>query len=156
MDGLNRVMLLGNLGAAPELKYSQDGTAILRMRLATSERWKTREGELRERVEWHSVVVFGRRAEGLAKILGKGRMVGIEGRIAYRKWEDSQGERRYATDIVATNVLLLPDHRRSGGNGGAHDDQGDAERRSGGDYDRPPPRAGDGIADDDFDPDIPF
>lgn len=107
MSGLNKVQLIGNLGLDPELKYTQGGAAILRMRLAVNETWKDREGQKQERTEWATVIMWGKRAEGLAPHLGKGDRVYIEGRLQTREWEDKDGNRRTTTEIVAHELLFL-------------------------------------------------
>lgn len=107
-EGVNRVMLLGRLGADPELRHTQTGGAVMNLRLATTERVPPREGEggeWTERTEWHRVVVWGKRAEALAKILGKGDSICVEGSLRTSSYEKA-GERRYSTDIVAQRVIL--------------------------------------------------
>lgn len=142
-QGLNKVMLIGNLGADPELKYTQGNQAVLKLRLATSESWMPKDGgERQTRTEWHTVVLWGRRAEALNKILAKGRTIYVEGRIQSRQWEDQNGQKKYATDIVATDVLLLGGGQRRDGGGGSG-----ASGNAGGDDD-----FGSGYED----PDIPF
>jgi single-strand DNA-binding protein len=106
-DGLNKVMLIGNLGQDPELRYTQGNTAVMNMRIATTESFLNRENERQERTEWHTVVLWGKRGEGLQKILTKGNRIFVEGRLQTRSWEDKQGQKRYTTEIVATNVILL-------------------------------------------------
>ena len=92
-QGLNKVMLIGNLGADPELKFTQGNQAVLKLRIATSESWMPKDGgEKQTRTEWHTVVLWGRRAEALNKILSKGRTIYVDGRIQSRQWED--GHRR--------------------------------------------------------------
>jgi single-strand DNA-binding protein len=119
-EGLNRAILVGNLGMDPELKYTQGGQAVLRIRLATTDSYLNKGGERQERTEWHTVVVWGKRAESLNKILSKGRTIWVEGRIQTRSWEDKKdGSKRYATEINAQNIGLV------GGGGGG---------RSGGGY----------------------
>ena len=112
-DGLNKVMLLGNLGQDPELKTIAGGQAVLNLRLATTESYLDRNNARQERTDWHTVVVWGKRAEALAKILTKGSQIFVEGRIQTRSYEKN-GEKRYATDIVANNIILAGG-RRSGG-----------------------------------------
>ena len=115
-EGLNRAILVGNLGMDPELKFTQGGQAVLRIRLATSESYLSKTGERQERTEWHTVVVWGKRAEALNKILSKGRTIWVEGRIQTRSWEDAKdGSKRYATEINAQNIGLVGG---SGGGGG--------------------------------------
>ncbi len=148
---MNKVILIGNLGADPELRYS--GTrneAILRMRIATTEHFTDRNGQPTERTEWHSVTVFGRRAEGLSKILHKGRKIAVEGRLSHRSWEADDGTKKYATDVIATDVDVMPDGSRSS----------TPQEKSGGEYDRASPRGarddGSGSFDDGRGDDIPF
>lgn len=106
MDGLNRVMLMGNLGADPELRMTGGGQAVLNLRLATSESYLDKNKERQERVEWHNVVIWGKRAEGLAKIVHKGDRVFIEGGLRTSSYEDRDGNKRYKTDVIANNVIL--------------------------------------------------
>jgi single-strand DNA-binding protein len=115
-EGLNRAILVGNLGMDPELKFTQGGQAVLRIRLATTDSYLSKTGERQERTEWHTVTVWGKRAEALNKILQKGRTIWVEGRIQTRSWEDAKdGSKRYATEIQAQNIGLVG----SGGGGGA-------------------------------------
>jgi single-strand DNA-binding protein len=122
-EGMNRVMLLGNLGADPELRVTPGGQAILKLRLATNETYLDRNNVRQERTEWHRVTVWGRRAEGLGKILHKGDVLFVEGRLQTSSYEKN-GEKRYSTEIVATNILLPGGGRGRGegareGGGGA-------------------------------------
>ncbi|MCS7082568.1 MAG: single-stranded DNA-binding protein [Bacteroidetes bacterium] len=109
---LNKVMIIGNLGADPELRYTPQGTAVCTIRVATNEVFKDSSGQLQERTEWHSVVLWGRQAEIAAEYLRKGRKVFIEGSLQTRSWEDQAGNRRYATEIRARELILL-DSRES-------------------------------------------
>lgn len=111
-NGLNRVMLLGNLGADPELRSTNGGAAVLKMRLATAESYIDRNRNRQERTEWHNVVVWGKRAEALGKILSKGSRIFVEGSLRTSSYEGSDGNKRYKTEIHALNVVLC------GGNGG--------------------------------------
>jgi single-strand DNA-binding protein len=106
-EGLNKAILIGNLGQDPELRYTQGGQPVLNLRLATTETFVNRDKERQQRTEWHTVVVWGKRGEALNKILSKGRSICVEGRIQTRKWEDRDGNKRYGTEIVATNVVLI-------------------------------------------------
>lgn len=116
-EGLNRAILVGNLGMDPELKFTQGGQAVLRIRLATTDSYLSKTGERQERTEWHTVTVWGKRAEALNKILQKGRTIWVEGRIQTRSWEDAKdGSKRYATEIQAQNIGLVGS---GGGAGGA-------------------------------------
>jgi single-strand DNA-binding protein len=105
MDGLNRVLLLGNLGADPELRMTGGGQAVLKLRLATTESYLDKSKERQERTEWHNVVVWGKRAEGLSKIVRKGDRLFIEGGLRTSSYE-KDGEKRYRTEVVASNVIL--------------------------------------------------
>ena len=116
---MNIAILVGNLGADPELSFAQNGNAKLRLRLATSERWKDRKtGEQQEKTEWHTVIVWGKRAEALNGILSKGDRIGVRGSIGHRQWE-SDGQTRYATDIKAFDIELLGGGQRQQGAGQA-------------------------------------
>lgn len=154
-DGLNRVMLLGNLGADPELRMTSSGQAVLKLRVATSESYLDRNKVRQERTEWHSVTVWGKRAEALAKILSKGSRIFVEGGLRTSSYDDRDGNKRYRTDVVASNILLAGGAR--GGGGRQSDDYG-APR----DYDAPQPAQpqGGGYDDSDYggggDDDIPF
>jgi len=110
MASLNKTMLIGNLGRDPEIRHTQNGTAVATLSVATNERWNTAEGEKAERTEWHRVVAFGRLAEICGQHLAKGRTVYIEGRLQTRAWE-KDGEKRSVTEIIAGSVQFL------GGNG---------------------------------------
>src|SRR5580692_9904573 len=124
-EGLNRVMLIGNLGADPDLKVTPGGQAILKLRLATNESYLDRNNVRQERTEWHRVTVWGRRAEALGKILQKGDSIFIEGRLQTSSYEKN-GEKRYSTDIVANNIVL-PGRGRGEGAGAPR--EGGAPRR---------------------------
>jgi single-strand DNA-binding protein len=104
-EGLNKVMLLGNLGADPELRVTQGGQAVLKLRLATTESYLDRNNTLQEKTEWHSVTMWGKRAEALAKILNKGDRIFVEGGLRTSSYEKN-GEKRYSTEVNATNVIL--------------------------------------------------
>jgi single-strand DNA-binding protein len=150
-DGLNRVMLLGNLGADPELRFTQGGQAVLNMRLATTESYLDKDKVRRERTDWHNVVVWGKRGEALAKILTKGSSVFIEGSLRTSSYDNKEGQKVYKTEINANNILLTgsrkggaeaggyeggggtsyePDHE--GGGGGGYEPSGGGESRGGG------------------------
>jgi len=107
MSGVNRVILIGNLGANPELRYTQGQQAVANLRIATTERWTDKNGQKQEATEWHRVVVWGRQAEICGQYLTKGRQVFIEGSIRTRQWQDQQGQKRFTTEIVARNVQML-------------------------------------------------
>jgi single-strand DNA-binding protein len=150
---VNKVILVGNLGKDPELKHTSGGTAVATMTVATNERFKDKSGEWQDKTEWHNVVLWQRLAEIAAEYLKKGRSVYVEGRLQTRSWEDKQGQKRYTTEIVASDLVLL------GGGGGRSEEGGgrgfsrgnDFDQSGGGDFDSTPSRATE-ITDDD----IPF
>lgn len=110
---VNKALIIGNLGADPELRYTQGGTAVCNMRVATNESYKDNSGELVEKTEWHTVVAWGRLAEICGEYLKKGRQVYFEGSLQTRQWEDKDGQTRYSTEIKAREMMMLSD----GGNG---------------------------------------
>lgn len=118
MASLNKVILIGNLGKDPELRYTSSGQAVVNFSLATSERWQGKEGDKQERTEWHRIVVWGAQGEMCSKYLSKGRQVYLEGRIQTRQWEDKDGQSRYTTEITATRVLFLGGGGEGGSSGG--------------------------------------
>jgi single-strand DNA-binding protein len=103
---INKVILIGNLGADPEMRYTQNGTAVANFRVATTETWK-KDGEREEQTEWHRVVAFGRLGEICGEYLSKGSKVYVEGRLQTRKWEDRDGNPRYTTEVVAREMKML-------------------------------------------------
>ncbi len=106
MSGVNKVILVGRLGADPEVRYTPGGAAVANFRMATSENW-TKDGEKQERTEWHKIVAFGKLGEICGEYLAKGKQVYIEGRIQTRSWEDKDGNKRWMTEIVANNMQML-------------------------------------------------
>lgn len=107
MSGVNKVIIVGRLGADPEVKAVGQGTTVTRLNIATSENWMGKDGQKQERTEWHRVVVWGKLAEICGKHLSKGRQVYVEGRLQTRQWEDQQGQKKYTTEIVANTVQFL-------------------------------------------------
>jgi len=107
MAGVNKVILIGNLGADPEIRYTPNGTPVANLRMATSESWKGKTGQKEERTEWHRVVLWSKLAELAGQYLSKGRQVYIEGRLQTRSWDDKEGNKRYSTEVVATNMQFL-------------------------------------------------
>ncbi len=107
MSGVNKVIIVGRLGADPEIKSVGNSQSVARLSIATSEVWNDKNGQKQERTEWHRVVVWGRQAENCAKHLAKGRQVYVEGRLQTRSWEDANGQKRYATEVVASTVQFL-------------------------------------------------
>jgi single-strand DNA-binding protein len=121
---VNKVILIGNLGRDPELRYTQSGTAVATLNLATSRRYKDRDGSWQEQTEWHRVVAWARTAEVVNEYASKGRQLYVEGRLQTRQWEDRDGNTKYTTEVIAENIQLLGP-RGSGGGGGGYDDYGD-------------------------------
>lgn len=155
--GVNKVILIGNLGADPEVRTMPSGDRVANIRIATSESWKDKSsGEMRDRTEWHNVVFFGRLAEVVEQYLRKGSKVYVEGKLRTRKWQGQDGQDRYSTEVVVdmTGTMQMLDSRPGGGGSVPFEDSAPA-RSSGGGGGRnvPPPDAG---RQDDFDDDIPF
>ena len=126
MASLNKVLLIGNLGKDPEVRYTASGTAVASFSLATSEKFKNKEGEWEERTEWHNVTLWGRLAEIAGEYLAKGKTVYIEGRLQTRKWQDKDGKDRYTTEIVGEKMQMLS--RKDGSN---HEDAGQSHEGPG-------------------------
>jgi single-strand DNA-binding protein len=114
MASVNKVILIGNLGADPETRYLPSGDAVTNIRIATTDQWKDKSGEKQEHTEWHRIAFFGKLAEIAGEYLKKGSPVYVEGRIRTRKWQDKEGQDRYSTEIVADRMQLL-----GGGRGGS-------------------------------------
>ncbi|SOY87359.1 single-stranded DNA-binding protein [Cupriavidus taiwanensis] len=135
MASVNKVILVGNLGADPETRYMPSGDAVTNLRLATTDRYKDKQsGEMKEATEWHRVAMFGKLAEIAAQYLRKGSSVYIEGRIRTRKWQDQSGQDKYSTEIVADQMQMLGS--RQGGGGGGGDEGGYGGGGGGGGYSR--------------------
>ena len=116
--GINKVILVGNLGQDPEVKYMPNGNAVTNISIATSESWKDQQGQPVERTEWHRVVMFRKLAEIAGQYLRKGSQVYLEGKLQTRKWQDQNGQDRYTTEIVADNMQMLGGRSDGGGGGG--------------------------------------
>lgn len=131
MGSVNKVILVGNLGADPELKYTPSNRPVCNLNIATNDVWKDKAGQKQERTEWHRVNVWGDQAEHCSKYLAKGRTVYIEGRLQTRKWQDKEGKDRYTTEVVADRVVFLggqgpgADAGTGGGGGGRGKKWGD-------------------------------
>ncbi len=150
--GVNKVILIGNLGADPETRAMPSGSSVANLRIATTESWRDKQsGEQQERTEWHRVALFGRLAEVAGEYLRKGSQVYIEGSLRTRKWQDKQGNERYTTEIVANDMQMLGGRGGAGGGGGG----GPAPRESA-DYGAPAGGGGGSGEGTDFDDDIPF
>lgn len=107
MAGINKVILIGNLGKDPELRHTPQGQAVANFPLATSESWTDKNGQKQERTEWHKIVVWGKPAELASKYLSKGRKAYVEGRLQTRAWDDKEGQKRYTTEVVANTIQFL-------------------------------------------------
>lgn len=156
MASVNKVILVGNLGRDPEVRYSPDGAAICNLSIATTSQWKDKSsGERREETEWHRVVLYNRLAEVAGEYLKKGRQVYIEGRLKTRKWQDKDtGADRYSTDVVGDQMQMLGG--RGGGESGGEEQPGSAppQQRNPRSAAPPPQSTGGSLAD--MDDDIPF
>ena len=153
--GVNKVILVGNLGADPETRSMPSGMTVTNIRIATSESWKDKSsGAQQERTEWHSIALFGRLGEIAAEYLRKGSQVFVEGKLRTRKWQDKQGNERYTTEIIADNMQMLGGRAGGGGGGGGAERGGGMSAPPRDDYDQAPAPAGGGK--EDFDDDIPF
>ncbi len=107
MAGINKVILIGRLGADPEIRYTNSGTAVAKFNIATTENWTNKNGERGERTEWHRIVAWGKLGETCGEYLAKGRQVYVEGRLQTRSWEDKEGNKRWTTEINANTVQFL-------------------------------------------------
>ena len=107
MASVNKAILIGNLGKDPDLRYTPSGQAVATFSLATNERYKDKDGQLMDRTEWHNIVVWGKQAETAKEYLKKGRQIFVEGRIAYRSYDDREGNKRYITEVVAQRIQFL-------------------------------------------------
>ncbi len=155
--GINKVIIVGNVGGDPETRYMPSGSAVTNLTVATNESWKDKQtGEQKERTEWHRVAMFNRLAEIAAEYLRKGSQVYIEGKLRTRKWQDKGGQDRYTTEIIADEMQMLGGRGGSGGGGnfGGGSQGGGQGGGQGGDQGggNAPPQPGP----DDFDDDIPF
>jgi len=128
--GVNKVILVGNLGADPEVRFTPSGQAVANFRIATSESWTDKNGQKQDRTEWHRIVVWGKLAELCGEYLGKGRQCFVEGRLQTREWTDKENRKNYTTEVVANNVVFL---------GGRDASANRSRPRNGGeDYAQPP------------------
>jgi len=156
---LNKVTLIGRLGADPEARFTQDGTCVCNLRIATTEQWKDKQGQKQEKTEWHKIVMWGRLGEIANQYLTKGSLVYIDGKIETRKWQNKDGQDQYTTEIRATEMKMLGGNDRSGSQDGrqqAGGGSGDAFPSRGGSMRQSDPFADDGAAGGALDGDIPF
>jgi single-strand DNA-binding protein len=133
--GVNRVMLLGNLGKDPEVRFTPSGSAVCNFTIATNESWTDKNGQKQDRTEWHRIVVWGKMGELCGEYLKKGRQCFVEGKLQTREWNDKEGKKNYTTEIVAQNVQFLG----TGGGAGAPRTDSTARRGSGDEGSAPPP-----------------
>jgi len=152
--GVNKVILIGHLGADPETRAMPSGTTVANIRMATTESFKDKSGEWQERTEWHNVALFGRMGEVAGEYLRKGSQVYVEGRLRTRKWQDKQGNDRYTTEIVANDMQMLGG--RGGGAGAGPREGGGAEGREPRESREPAEPVTTSTERDGFDDDIPF
>jgi len=146
--GVNKVIIIGNLGNDPDIRYTASGAAVANISLATAESWRDKEtGDQQERTEWHRIVFFGRLAEIVGEYLRKGSQIYVEGRLQTRKWQDKEGHDRYTTEIVA-NVMQMLGSRSSGST--------NLDQSSPADNGEPVSSTQDSSPENDFDDDIPF
>ena len=125
MASVNKVILVGNLGRDPEVRYMPSGDAMVNLSIATAENWKDKNGDRQEKTEWHRVVMFGRLAEIAGEYLKKGSQAYIEGRLQTRKWTDKEGQEKYTTEIVADRMQMLGGRSGSSGGSGGGGNSGD-------------------------------
>ena len=153
--GINKVIIVGNLGQDPETRYMPSGKAVTNLRIATSESWKDKQtGEQREQTEWHSVVMYDRLAEIAAEYLRKGSQVYVEGKLRTRKWQDKEGRDRYTTEVIANEMQMLGG--RGGGGAGTESRSEPRAASGGGERAAPAPAPAATERDEVFDDDIPF
>ncbi len=119
---LNKVLLIGHLGADPESRFTTSGSAVANLNLATNESWRSSEGDTKEKTEWHRIVLFGKMAETAAEYMKKGQLVFIEGRLQTRSWEDKDKVKRYTTEILCDNFTMLGRKSEDGGTSSAQKD----------------------------------
>jgi single-strand DNA-binding protein len=157
MASVNKVIIIGNLGRDPEVRFTPSGTSVCNVSVATTRNWKNREsGEKQEETEWHRVVFYDRLAEIAGEYLKKGRPVYVEGRLKTRKWQDKEGKDVYTTEIIAEQMQLLGGREGMGGGGAAGDDHGEGRSAPAPRAPANKPAAKSATGFDDMDDDIPF
>lgn len=156
--GVNKVILIGNLGSDPEVRYTPSGSAVANVNLATSESWRDKtSGELQDRTEWHRIVFFNRLAEIVGEYLHKGSKIYVEGSLRTRKWQDKNGIERHTTEIIANEMHILDSRSGSGAHTtAAHDSKDDAEQQAIRIHPQPAAAVETARTADDFEDDIPF
>lgn len=157
MPSVNKVILMGNLGRDPEVRFMPNGDAVCNFSIATTDTWKDKAGERQEKTEWHNIVMYRRLAEIAGEYLKKGRPVYIEGRLQTRKWQTKEGQDRYSTEIIADSMQML-----GGRDSSSPQENSNAEEKPKDDFDQSPNRVNErnpsntGSAFDEFEDDIPF
>jgi single-strand DNA-binding protein len=157
MPSVNKVILMGNLGRDPEVRFMPNGDAVCNFSIATTDTWKDKAGERQEKTEWHNIVMYRRLAEIAGEYLKKGRPVYIEGRLQTRKWQTKEGQDRYSTEIIADSMQMLGGRESS-----SPQENSNAEEKPKDDFDQSPNRVNEtnpsntGSAFDEFEDDIPF
>lgn len=147
--GVNKVILIGNLGADPEVRFTPGGQAVANFRIATSESWTDKQGQKQDRTEWHKIVVWGKQGENCGEYLKKGRQCFVEGRLQTREWTDKEGKKNYTTEVVATHVVFLGGRDGAPARSRGPEDFGPPPSSDGGGEDPGPMGSGQG-------PDVPF
>lgn len=160
MASVNKVILVGNLGRDPEVRYMPNGEAVCNFSIATTDSWKDKSGQKQERTEWHNIVMYRKLAEIAGEYLKKGRPVYVEGRLQTRKWQTKEGQDRYTTEIIADQMQMLGG-RDGGGSNASYDDMNQDQepapaRQSAPVAQAAKPAAAGGSSFDEFDDDIPF
>jgi single-strand DNA-binding protein len=148
---VNKVILIGNLGVDPEVRYTQSGTPVASFRIATSERWKGKDGQMQEQTEWHNIVAWDKLAEICGEYLHKGMRVYIEGKLQTRKWQDKDGHDRWTTEVIARDMKMLTPKGGEGVSYGSGGDPGPAASGPPTGYDSYAPSSGGGVGSD-----VPF
>ena len=154
MASVNKVIIVGNLGRDPETRYMPEGGAITNISVATTDKWKDKNGEMQEKTEWHRVAFFGKLAEIAGEYLKKGSQVYVEGRLQTRKWQDKEGNDKYTTEIVAQQMQMLGSRQGMGGAGAEREASAEREGAAAKGAAKPAAKAGGKF--DDFEDDIPF
>ena len=144
--GVNKVILVGNLGADPEVRFTPGGQAVANFRIATSESWNDKSGQKQERTEWHKIVVWGKLGELCGEYLAKGRQCFVEGRLQTREWTDKENKKNYTTEVIATNVVFL----------GGRDGASAGKPRKADEFGLPPPGMDEPASHQGAEEDIPF
>lgn len=153
--GVNKVILIGNLGQDPEIRYMQNGKAVANLSIATSESWNDQQGQKQEKTEWHRITAYDKLAEIIGEYVKKGSKIYVEGKLQTRKWQDQQGQDRYTTEVIINQMQML-DGKKDGGNGGGHPAQPARQQSTPQRQPQQPAKPQYNDPPMDFDDDIPF